>query len=100
MAIALLCGIGFTMSLFIGALAFPGRPALAEQARIGMLLGSFLSAMAGYVVLRLAPRPARPDRAGRGQGRVDLDMAPQALDLAAKSDAAPQEKLVLDPRDP
>ena len=56
------------MSLFIGALAFPGRPALAEEARIGILLGSFLSAVAGYLVLRLAPRPARPDRADRGQG--------------------------------
>jgi NhaA family Na+:H+ antiporter len=56
--IALLCGIGFTMSLFIGALAFPGHPALAEEAKIGILLGSFLSAVAGYLVLRFAPRSA------------------------------------------
>jgi NhaA family Na+:H+ antiporter len=53
--IALLCGLGFTMSLFIGALAFPGRPLLAEEARIGILLGSLLSALAGYLVLRFAP---------------------------------------------
>jgi NhaA family Na+:H+ antiporter len=59
--VALLCGIGFTMSLFIGTLAFPGRPDLAEAARIGILLGSFLSALCGYLVLRFAPQsPARP----------------------------------------
>ncbi len=49
--IALLCGIGFTMSLFIGGLAFPAQPA-ADAVKVGVLLGSLLSAMAGVVVLR------------------------------------------------
>ena len=52
---AMLCGIGFTMSLFIGALAFPGDPARVEEAKLGILAGSFVSALGGYLVLRLAP---------------------------------------------
>lgn len=52
--LSLLCGIGFTMSLFIGALAFPAHPALVDGARIGVLAGSGLSALAGWLVLRLA----------------------------------------------
>ena len=52
--VAILCGVGFTMTLFIGALAFEElqRPALFDE-RIGILVGSLLSAMAGYLVLWL-----------------------------------------------
>lgn len=57
---ALLCGIGFTMSLFLGALAFPASAHLVEQAKIGILAGSLLSATAGYVILRLAHRDPFP----------------------------------------
>lgn len=54
--VAMLCGIGFTMSLFIGALAFPGQELLIEEAKIGVLGGSVLSAIVGYCILRFAPQ--------------------------------------------
>jgi NhaA family Na+:H+ antiporter len=57
--IALLCGIGFTMSLFVGLLAFPDSIALQDQTKIGVLAGSLLSGVAGFVVLRLSRREGR-----------------------------------------
>jgi len=54
--IALLCGIGFTMSLFIASLAFEsvGQQHI-EAVRLGILVASSLSAVAGYLLLRHAP---------------------------------------------
>lgn len=50
--VALLCGIGFTMSLFIGNLAFPGAPHLIDEVKVGVLLGSIVSAVVGILILR------------------------------------------------
>ncbi len=51
--VSCLAGIGFTMSLFVGTLAFTG-PEAAAGVRIGVLFGSLISAIIGYSVLRLA----------------------------------------------
>jgi len=72
--LSLLCGIGFTMSLFIGVLAFPDQPLLVEEAKVGILMGSVLSALAGYMVLRLAPlHPAHQEEEAAQGKEIDLD---------------------------
>ena len=53
--VALLCGIGFTMSLFIGGLAFDDSDH-ASAVKIGVLTGSLLSALLGYLLFLAAPR--------------------------------------------
>ncbi len=58
--VAIICGIGFTMSLFIGSLAFEqtiGNETMNE--RLGILLGSILSAVAGYCWLAFVAKPKK-----------------------------------------
>ncbi|QLB41526.1 Na+/H+ antiporter NhaA [Mannheimia pernigra] len=58
-AIAVLCGIGFTMSMFIASLAFDVGTAgetVTSLARLGILLGSAISAILGYTLLKIATR--------------------------------------------
>ena len=75
--VSMLCGIGFTMSLFIGVLAFPGAVDSPEQVQIklGVLLGSFLSAVVGVLLLSVA---GRTQPAANAQGAPEQD--PRNLD--------------------
>lgn len=53
--VALLCGVGFTMSLFIGSLAFEQNPGIPlYQERLGIVIGSFISGVFGYLVIKNA----------------------------------------------
>ncbi len=56
LGVSMLCGIGFTMSLFIGLLAFADDPLLQAEVKIGILAGSLLAGLAGWAILRVAPR--------------------------------------------
>ncbi len=55
LGISLLCGIGFTMSLFIGLLAFADNPLIQEEVKIGILAGSLTAGLLGWLVLRFSP---------------------------------------------
>lgn len=60
--VALLCGVGFTMSLFISSLAFENTAVdLLFDERLGIIVGSLLSAAGGYFVLWKSLPPRRPE---------------------------------------
>jgi NhaA family Na+:H+ antiporter len=59
LGMSFLCGVGFTMSLFIGTLAFGDDPALGQQVRLAVLVGSLVAGTAGFLILRSARVRAR-----------------------------------------
>ncbi len=52
--VAFLAGVGFTMSIFISNLAFTNDPIMANSSKIGILLGSLISGLIGYLLLRFS----------------------------------------------
>lgn len=60
LGMSFLCGIGFTMSLFVSTLAHGDMPALIVEDKIGIVLGSLLSALIGYFILKAALGKPRP----------------------------------------
>jgi len=50
--VSFLAGIGFTMAIFIASLAFTGSPQYIDSAKIGILIGSLIAALIGYIILR------------------------------------------------
>lgn len=75
--ISMLCGVGFTMSLFIGVLAFPGAVDSPEQieVKLGVIGGSILSALGAAIVLGLASRRRETDSVA-----ADPDVEPIGTD--------------------
>lgn len=53
LGVSFLAGIGFTMAIFIASLAFATHPEYVDSAKIGILIGSFISAIIGYTILRM-----------------------------------------------
>jgi len=68
--VALLAGIGFTMSLFIGGLAFEENEDIMAKVRLGVLVGSLLSAGIGSLVLLAAARRVADFSPSTGRGRA------------------------------
>ena len=54
--VALLAGVGFTMSIFVANLAFPDQTMLLDSSKVGILAGSLFAGLAGYLILRFTSR--------------------------------------------
>ena len=56
--VSFLAGIGFTMAIFIASLAFASTPEYIDSAKIGILIGSFIAAIIGFIILRMDSKKA------------------------------------------
>ncbi len=55
--ISILAGVGFTMSIFIANLAFAEHTVFIDSAKVGILIGSLISGIVGYIILRMSSKP-------------------------------------------
>ena len=70
LGVAVCAGVGFTVAMFIANLAFPRHPALVESAKLGIIGGSALAGLLGYLILRLAPAAASAAAGSAGHART------------------------------
>ncbi len=64
--VSFLAGIGFTMAIFIASLAFNSSPEYIDSAKIGILIGSFISAIIGFCILRFKTEKGKFDHSQQG----------------------------------
>ncbi|SDE98764.1 sodium/proton antiporter, NhaA family [Pricia antarctica] len=57
--IAILAGVGFTMSIFVANLAFPGNTMLIDSSKVGIIFGSLVSGIIGYLILRWSSKSSK-----------------------------------------
>ncbi len=77
LGVSALCGIGFTMSIFIATLAFPAQAALLDSAKLGILLGSLVAGALGWMLLARSGSPGEepglePERETGARERSEL----------------------------
>ncbi len=58
--VAILAGVGFTMSIFVANLAFAGNSVFIDSSKVGILIGSVVSGIVGYMILRWSRGEKRP----------------------------------------
>ncbi|WP_282778696.1 Na+/H+ antiporter NhaA [Phaeodactylibacter xiamenensis] len=62
LGVSFLAGVGFTMSIFIANLAFKYNPALLDSAKVGILIGSLIAGLTGFLILRALGSPKSDSR--------------------------------------
>ena len=84
-------GIGFTVSLFIAGLSFPGQELLTEEAKVGILVGSLLAALLGVALLLAGPDVETEEsgaESGEGSGEESGEESGQGSDAEPVQDGA------------
>ena len=56
LGVSFLAGVGFTMAIFIASLAFENSPQFIDSAKIGIIIGSLISGICGYIILRFSSK--------------------------------------------